>query len=159
MTQLAARLTSTTLMSSTSPPIASLGADGYNLPSLLVTAVKPVSIIVKALTVGPNPDKSWILDSGASKHMTPSTLFKTYKPMSDRDKVQTTDGSLCPIAGVGDITCTSDVHLSSVFHVPNFTNNIISDSQLVDDLNCVVSHSCCIVGAEEGKSNWYWSTE
>jgi GAG-pre-integrase domain len=58
--------------------------------------------------------------------------------MSGRDKVQTTNGSLCPIAGVGDITCTSDLHLSSVFHVPNFTNNLLSVSQLVDDLNCVV---------------------
>jgi hypothetical protein len=71
--------------------------------------------------------------------MTPdSTLFKIYKPMSGRDKVQTTDGSLCPIAGVGDITCTSDLHLSSVFHVPNFTNNLLSVSQLVNDLTCVV---------------------
>jgi hypothetical protein len=142
MTQLAAWLTSTTSMSSTPPPIAPSGVDDYNLPSLLTTAVKPVSIIVKTLTTGPNPDKSWIVDSGASKHMTPDfTLFKTYKPMSGRDKVQTTDGSLCPIVGGRDITCTSDLHLSSVFHVTNFINNLLSISQLIDDLNCVVSLS------------------
>jgi hypothetical protein len=142
MTQLAARLTSITLMSSTPPSITPSGADGYNLPSFLATAVKHVSTIVKALTAKPNHDKSWIVDSGASKHMTlDSTLFKTYKPMSGRDKVQTTNGSLCPIAGVGDITCTSDLHLSSVFHVPKFINNLLSVSQLVDDLNCVVSLS------------------
>jgi hypothetical protein len=93
MTQLAARFTSTTSMSSTPPPIAPSGADGYNLLSLLATAVKPVSTIVKALTAKLNPDKSWIVDFGASKHMTSdSTLFKTYKLMSGRDKVQTTDG-------------------------------------------------------------------
>jgi GAG-pre-integrase domain len=138
MAQLVARLTSTTLMSST-PPIASSGADGYNLPSLLATAVKPVNTIVKALTARLNPDKSWIVDPGTSKHMTlDATLFKTYNPISGRDKVQTTDGSLCPIAGVGDITCTSYLHLLSVFHVPNFTNNFLSVSQLVDDLNCVI---------------------
>jgi hypothetical protein len=58
MTQLAARPTSTTSMSSTPPPIASSRADGYNLLSLLATAVKPASTIVKALTARPNPDKS-----------------------------------------------------------------------------------------------------
>jgi hypothetical protein len=68
-------------------------------------------------------------------------MFKTYKPMSGKDKVQTADGSLCPITGVGDITCTSELQLSSVLHVPNFTNNLLSVSQLVDDLNCVVSLS------------------
>jgi hypothetical protein len=32
---------------------------------------------------------SWIVDSEAFKHMTPhSIMFKTYKPMSGRDKVQ-----------------------------------------------------------------------
>jgi hypothetical protein len=142
MTQLIAWLTSSTSMSGTPPPIAPSEADGYNLPSLLATAVKLVSTIVKALTARPNPDKSWIVDSEAFKHMTPDfTLFKTYKPMSGRDKVQTTDSSLCPIARVGDITCTSNLHLSSVFHVPNFNNNLLSISQLVDDLNCVVSIS------------------
>jgi hypothetical protein len=28
------------------------------------------------------------------------TMFKIYKPMSGRDEVQTTNGSLCPIAEV-----------------------------------------------------------
>jgi hypothetical protein len=157
MTQLVARLTSTISTSNTSPPIAPSGADDYNLLSLLATAVKPVSTIVNALTAGPNLDKSWIVDSGASKHMIPdSTLFKTYKLMSGRDKVQTTDGSLYLIAEVGDITCTSDLHLSSVFYVLNFINNLISVSQLVHDLNYViffVSHSCCIARAEDKKSN------
>jgi hypothetical protein len=158
MTQLANRLTSTTSMSSAPPPIAPSRANGYNLSSLLATAVKPISTIVKALTARPNPNKSWIVDSEGSKHMTPdSILFKTYKPMSGRDKVQIADGSLYPIAGVEDITCTSDLHLSSVFHISNFTNNLLSVGQLIDDLNCVisVSYSCCIVGAEDGKSNWY----
>jgi hypothetical protein len=102
---------------------------------------------------------SWIVDSGASKHMTRHpTMFKTYKPMSEKDKVQTDDGSLYPIAVVGDIKCTSEFQLLSVLHVPNFTNNLLSISQLVDDLNCVVSfsYSCCVAGAEHRKGNWCW---
>jgi hypothetical protein len=152
ITQLAAHLTSTTSMSSTPPPIAPSETDGYNLFSLLATTVKSVST-VKALTTRPNPDKSWIVDSGASKHMTPdSILFKIYKPMSGRDKVQTTDGSLCLIVRVGDITCTSDLHLSSVFHVPNFTNNLLSVNQLIYVLNCVIFFSPTHVVLQELKT-------
>jgi GAG-pre-integrase domain len=142
MIQLAARLTSITPASVTAPIASSYRADGYNISSLLTTVVKPIGTIMKALVAEPSVDMSWIVDSGASKHMTPhSTMFKTYKPMSGKDKVQTADGSLCPIAGVGDITCTSELQLSSVLHVPNFTNNLLSVNQLVDDLNFVVSLS------------------
>jgi hypothetical protein len=126
-------------MSSAPPPIAPSGANGYNFSSLLATAVKPVSTIVKVLTTRPNPDKSWIIDSEASKHMTPeSILFKIYKPMSNRDKVQIAYGSPYTITGVEDIICISDLHLSSVFHVSNFTNNLLSVSQLIDDLQCII---------------------
>jgi GAG-pre-integrase domain len=78
-------------------------------------------------------------------------MFKTYKFMSKRDKMQTTDGSLCLIARVGDVTCTSELQLSSVLHVPNFTNNLLSISQLVDDLNYVVSLSHTHVVLQELK--------
>jgi hypothetical protein len=91
---------------------------------------------MKALIAEPSVDMSWIVDSGTSKHMTPyPIMFKTYKPMFNKVKVQTADGSL------GDITCTPELQLSSVMHVPNFTNNLLSVSQLVYDLNCVVSLS------------------
>jgi hypothetical protein len=136
MIQLAARLTSTIPTSATAPVV----SDGHNLSSRLTTVVKPVGTIMKALVAESSVDMSWIVDSGASKHTTPhSTMFKTYKLMSGKDKVQTADGSLCPIAGVGDIICTPELQLSLVLHVPNFTNNLLSVSQLVDDLNCMVS--------------------
>jgi hypothetical protein len=85
-------------------------------------------------------------------------MFKTYKSMFGKDKVKTTDDSLCPITAVGDITCTLKFQLSLVLHVHNFTNNLLSVSQLVDDLNCVVlfSYLCCVSGAEHMKGNWCW---
>jgi hypothetical protein len=139
-TQLARRLSSTTPASATASVASSSGVDGYNLSSLLIFLLKSVGTTMKALIAEPNLDRSWIVNSGASKHTTPyPIMFKTFKPMSGKDKVQTADGSLCPIAGVGNITCTSELQLSSVLHVPNFTNNLLSVSQLVDDLNCVVS--------------------
>jgi hypothetical protein len=74
--------------------------------------------------------------------MTPHpTMFKIYKPMSRKDKVQITDSSLCPITGVENITCTLELQLSSILHISNFTNNLLSVNQLVNNLNCVVSLS------------------
>jgi hypothetical protein len=148
MIQLAARVTSTIPTSATTPIV----FYGHNISSLLTTVVKSVGTIMKALVAEPSVDMSWIVDSGASKHMTPhSTMFKIYKHMSGKDKVQTVDDSLRPIAGVGDITCTPELQLSSVLHDPNFTNNLLSVGQLVDDLNCVIllspSYSCCVAGA------------
>jgi GAG-pre-integrase domain len=108
---------------------------------------------MKALVAEPSLDKFWIVDSGASKHMTPyPMMFKTYKPLSGRDKVQTADGSLCSIGGVRDVTCISELQLSSILNVPNFTNNLLSISQLVDDLNCVVSLSPTHVVLQELKT-------
>jgi hypothetical protein len=108
---------------------------------------------MKALVAEPSLDKFWIIDSGTSKHMTLYTMmFKTYKPLSRRDKVQTADGSLCSIAGVGDVTCISEFQLSSILHVPNFTDNLLPISQLVDDLNCVVFLSPAHVVLQELKT-------
>jgi GAG-pre-integrase domain len=85
--------------------------------------------------------------------MTPdSTLFKSYKPLSGKEKVQTADGTFCSIAEIGNVTCTPNIQLSSVLHVPNFTNNLISVSQLVDDLNCIISLSPSHVVVQELKT-------
>jgi transposase InsO family protein len=69
------------------------------------------------------------------------TVFKSYKSLSGKEKVQIADGTFCSIAGIGNITCTPNIQLFSVLHVSNFTNNLMSVSQLVDDLNCIVSLS------------------
>jgi len=45
-------------------------------------------------------DDSWVIDSGASDHMTSmSPLFPSYNPCSSRDKVRIADGSLSPVSG------------------------------------------------------------
>jgi hypothetical protein len=81
-----------------------------------------------------------------------SIMFKSYKPLSDKEKVQTADGTFCSIAGIGNVTCTPNIQLSSVLHVPNFTNNLMSVSQLVDDLNYIVSLSPSNVVVHELKT-------
>ena len=82
----------------------------------------------------------WIIDSGASDHMTSSShLFSTYFPCSGHEKIRIADGSFSPIAGKGLIKLTEKMILSSVIHVPNLACNLLSVSKLSSDSNCRVT--------------------
>ncbi|GMP92340.1 hypothetical protein CsSME_00042602 [Camellia sinensis var. sinensis] len=60
---------------------------------------------------------SWIIDSGATDHMTgASSLFYSYSPCSGRDKVRVADGTLSSVSGKGSVHCSSLLSLSSVLH-------------------------------------------
>ena len=66
-----------------------------------------------------NTEHCWVIDSGASDHMTSlPSLFTTYHLSSGRDKVSIADGSLVPISGKGDIKLSNTISLSSVLRVP-----------------------------------------
>jgi Integrase core domain/GAG-pre-integrase domain len=79
-------------------------------------------------------------------------VFKSYKPLSGKEKVQTADSTFCSITGIRNVICTPNNQLSFVLHVPNFTNNLMSVSHLVNDLNCIVSLSPSHVVAQELKT-------
>lgn len=82
----------------------------------------------------------WIIDSGASDHMSGSSnLFSEYNPSSGQEKVCIVDGTMSSVSGKGSIHATSSLPLSSVFHVPNFGVNLLSLSRVTCDLNCSVT--------------------
>ena len=82
----------------------------------------------------------WILDSGATDHMTGSSnLFSTYIPCSGQQRFKIADGSFSIVAGKGSIVVTKDLILESVLHVPNLSCNLISVGKLTKDLKCVVN--------------------
>ena len=90
----------------------------------------------------------WVVDSGASKHVTGiSSSFKTYTPHSYSETIQTADGTSQPIHGVGSVECTPSLHLSSVLHVFSFPVNLLSVSSLVDQFKCIVTfdENLCIL--------------
>ena len=81
----------------------------------------------------------WIIDSGASDHMTnTSSLFKTYSVCSGNQKVRIADESLSSIAGKGSIQISDTIVLKFVLHVPNLSCNLLSVSKLSQDSNCSV---------------------
>ena len=82
----------------------------------------------------------WIIDSGASDHMTGSSpVFCAYTPCSGRDKVRIADGTVSSVSGKGLVRVTPLLSLSSVLHVPNFTTNLLSIGRITRDKNCSVT--------------------
>ncbi|KAG6508688.1 hypothetical protein ZIOFF_034068 [Zingiber officinale] len=70
----------------------------------------------------------WIIDSGASDHMTNSLkLLKLYSPCPENKKVKIADGSFSPIAGKGSVQISENIDLKFVLYVPKLTCNLLSD--------------------------------
>ncbi|GAV70451.1 UBN2_3 domain-containing protein [Cephalotus follicularis] len=89
-----------------------------------------------ALSVKAEKFKSWIVDSGASDHMTGNaTLFNSYSPCSENYRVRIVDGTLSNVAGIGTIMVSKDIILNSILFVPKLTCNLLSISKFTRDCN------------------------
>ncbi|GFZ04975.1 hypothetical protein Acr_17g0005470 [Actinidia rufa] len=87
---------------------------------------------------GKSGHPTWILDSGANNHMT-GELATFISPMTSiNQSVCIADRSSIPIRSQGDARLSSDITLSSVYHVPHFAYNLLFVSRLAKDLNCAV---------------------
>ena len=74
----------------------------------------------------------WILDSGASFHMTSdSNSLTSIGPLADPITVQTTDGTSLLVAGRGTLS-NSSFHVLVVSYVPKLTMQLIYAGQLTD---------------------------
>ncbi|KAK2456639.1 hypothetical protein QL285_003987 [Trifolium repens] len=86
------------------------------------------------------PKNAWILDSGATNHMTfDSTLLSSYTSPSSIPYITVADGSHARVVGIGNIDLQPSLKLQSVLHVPTLSNNLISIRQLTRDRNCKVT--------------------
>ena len=71
----------------------------------------------------------WVLDSGASHHMSPDlSSFVSLSPNSSMS-VMTANGTPMPLVGVGSIV-TPSLSLSNGYDIPSLTLNLVSVSQL-----------------------------
>ncbi|KZV22300.1 hypothetical protein F511_17902 [Dorcoceras hygrometricum] len=103
-------------------------------------SVTQSGIIYSTLISAPSP--SWIIDSGASDHMTGNlNSFCSYTPCNSDMTVRIADGSLSRIHGIGDINVSRDITLKNVFHVPSLKCNLISVSKLTRDCHCRANFS------------------
>jgi transposase InsO family protein len=94
----------------------------------------------------------WILDSGASHHMSyDNNSFVSLKPASSMS-VMTADDTPMPLAGIGSVR-TPNMSFSDVYYIPSLTLSLASVSQLCDSGYSVTfsSTSCCVQDPHSGR--------
>ncbi|KAL0421755.1 UNVERIFIED_CONTAM: Retrovirus-related Pol polyprotein from transposon RE1 [Sesamum latifolium] len=76
-------------------------------------------------TYVPTNNSAWIIDSGATDHMTFDTNHvKSLKP-SSQQIVSTANGNPSPVAGEGSVSLTEHLNLDSVLVVPTLKHNLL----------------------------------
>ena len=74
---------------------------------------------------------SWIIDSGASSHMTTtSSLLSSYYPTPSHPPVTIADGRPCLVQGRGTTHVTPSLSLHQILYVPGFPVNLLSISAI-----------------------------
>lgn len=87
----------------------------------------------------------WIIDSGASDHMTPNLdLFTSYQTLPHNSYITMPDGQKAPIKHIGNVLLNDKILLHNVLHVPQFQFNLLSvqklASQFTSSLTFTSSH-------------------
>lgn len=91
-----------------------------------------------ALSVKNEVPRSWIIDSGATDHMTGNPkVFNTFEPCKGNFNVKVADGTLSKVIGYGTVIISKNLVLQSVLFVPNLDCNLLSISKLTYDKNCL----------------------
>ena len=104
--------------------------------SVSIAATSPISA----------PQSSWVLDSGASFHVTSDqSQLVASKPVVDGASIQTADGISCYISHQGSL-CTSNFSVPDVSFVPQLSMSLLSIRKIADQ-NCFVGFddSACFV--------------
>jgi hypothetical protein len=110
-----------------------------NNPEKASSFVATSGNVGKALhTSTPVSHSEWIIDSGATNHMTFNNNHIQSIKTSDQHIVSTADGTPSPVLGECSISLTKNLDLDSVLVVPSLNHNLLSVAQITLALNCVV---------------------
>ncbi|KAI5342103.1 hypothetical protein L3X38_009978 [Prunus dulcis] len=83
-------------------------------------------------------NRSWIIDTGATDHMTSSfTGLHSTKP-SSQTHITSANGTTSQVMGEGSLSLTSSLSLDHVLVVPSLNYDLLSVPQIIDSLNCTV---------------------
>ncbi|KAK3003051.1 hypothetical protein RJ639_019816 [Escallonia herrerae] len=97
---------------------------------------------------------TWLIDSGASHHMTGNLNFFSSIWDIPPSLVGIPDGLQTNAIKAGSVSLADDITLHHVLYVPNLAVNLISVSCLASDTNCFVafSHDICVLQDRTSKS-------
>ena len=83
---------------------------------------------------------TWVIDSGATDHMTSNfSLFTTFQSHPSTSTVTLADGSTSCVLRLRTIHLTPPITLTYVLSLPQFSFNLIYVSKLTRTLNCSIS--------------------
>lgn len=91
-----------------------------------------------ALMISTDQDTGWVIDSGATDHMTYDSSFFQTKIRPSKDSCVTTNGDVVPVTRAGSIALNSTLSMHNVLHVPALSNHPLSVGQVTKQLECVV---------------------
>ncbi|RVW43520.1 Retrovirus-related Pol polyprotein from transposon TNT 1-94 [Vitis vinifera] len=101
----------------------------------------------------------WILDSGASDHLSGNKdLFSSITTTSDLPTVTLANGSQTVAKGIGLALPLPSLPLTSVLYTPECPFNLISISKITRTLNCSITFSDKfgdLAGPEYGEDDWH----
>ena len=86
----------------------------------------------------PVSNNAWIIDFGATDHMTFDSKQVSLLKSSSQHSVSTANGTPIPIIGEGSLSLTNTLNLDSILVVPSLNYNLLSVSQITTALFCVV---------------------
>ncbi|CAL9024038.1 unnamed protein product, partial [Prunus brigantina] len=81
--------------------------------------------------------KDWIIDSGATDHITSSPDL-LHTSASHPSSVELPNGSRVDIISTGSLKINSDLVIKDVLSVPSFNVNLLSVSKITRDLHCTI---------------------
>lgn len=119
-----------------------------SMPSFLsiMFSLKTASPITTLVDLGkPNTclmssSSKWIIDFGATNHMTGSSnLFTTFQSLPSTSTITLENGSISYVFGSYTINPTPLIPLTYVLSLPKFSKNLIVVSKLTYKLNCSIS--------------------
>ena len=100
-------------------------------------AQKGNSLTTTCLSVNSKFDYSWIIDSGATDHMTSCPkLFSSYSLCACNKNFKIADSSFPVIVGIGTVKLTPLLILHDVLHVSNLSCNLSFISIITSDHQC-----------------------
>ena len=83
-------------------------------------------------------NSTWIIDTGATDHMTNSTSHLTSIRSTTQQNILTANGGIAPVTHEGSVSNSNSLNLDTVLVVPSLSCNILSVGQITKTLNCTV---------------------
>ena len=103
------------------------------------TSINTLAESGKTNTCFISSSSTWVIDFGATDHMTSnSSVFTTFQSHPSTSTVTLADGSTSCVLGSGTIHPTPLITSTSILSLPQFSFNLIFVSKLTCTLNCSI---------------------